>query len=228
MVLFDLSGTIVDSLKKGDRDALEEVSQEFAHQSYETLKLIKDNRRSIRRNFPLMFGKNADAAYQKYLTKLTAAIPLSHLFNDCADVLGLIHENGAKVGLITNRSDKYTENILTYHGLQNTFDAVVTGENRLGAEKPAADMVYLALEQTGFSADMASSCLVVGDSFVDILCADNVNATPILFSEKELQTPPIQERMQDTEKKPLVCVPDYKALHGFVSRIAASSRGLGA
>lgn len=84
------------------------------------------------------------------------------------DLLGKLGNEGYKLAIVSNKLDGAVKGLAQSH-----FDDLVPvaiGERNGVARKPAPDMVRLALEQLGSSAEKA---VYVGDSDVDLETAEN-------------------------------------------------------
>ncbi len=209
--LFDLSGTLLDSLKKGDRDVLDGICTKYAGQTYMELRPKKDPLKSIRRNFTNFFGARAEQAHDEYIEALIEALPLSELFDGAADTLFTLQENGLKLAAVSNRPTRYTEIALQHYGIFDAFDTVVSGDTVPGdIEKPDPAIIEHALNEMGLRHTFRSRVAMVGDTVVDVKCADGARVMPVLFSDKEVGTLDIQARLLDKSKLPLTTVNNYE------------------
>lgn len=219
IVIFDLSGTLVDSLTKGDRDVLNEICLKLANENYVSIRRIKDNTRSLRHNFQNFFGEKAGEAYEEYVYKLTQALPVSQLFKAAVDVVCFARENAIRTAIITNRPKSYAQAALAQHKINGLFDTVISGDNDEKIEKPNPAIISLVLRELKMSSVPRNAVLMVGDTIVDVMCADAANVVPVLFSRKEINSPEMLARIRDDSKRPLVWVPSHAAL---LAKIAAT------
>ena len=65
-VVFDLSGTLLDS-QKIDREALDHVLKAYGLPAWSETRKKRDSSKSIKENFPIFFGADADKAYEQYI-----------------------------------------------------------------------------------------------------------------------------------------------------------------
>lgn len=176
--LFDLDGTLVDSLPELHAGAVLAARE---------LGLVEPGRETIGR----MVGRGIRVLCERLADWWRAADPrAAELSTETAlEVLeriwtGMSGEGaaelpgafegvralkaaGVRTALVTNKIRPMTEAFLSSHGLGELFDVVLTGSDaeRL---KPAPDLLRLALEQLGVSAREA---VMVGDSANDALAA---------------------------------------------------------
>lgn len=79
------------------------------------------------------------------------------------------------LSIISGRGQKSTLRFLSQYELSNYFSAIATGQTCLHT-KPYADPIEWAALRMGIP---ASSCLMVGDTVVDILCGKNAGAQTV-------------------------------------------------
>lgn len=102
---------------------------------------------------------------------------ISHYF-DCAgtnsrpypDVLESLEELkriGVKRAIVTNKERRFTDRLLQAHGLNDTFDMVVSGDT-YSVKKPDPAVIYNCMNAVGA---VGPESLFVGDSFIDVQTA---------------------------------------------------------
>ncbi|WP_127599697.1 HAD-IA family hydrolase [Nitratireductor alexandrii] len=170
-VLFDLDGTLIDSVA----DLAAAVNTVLAAHGTQPLdvaavrgmvgngvaKLVQ--RAFEARGRPLDAAGRAaatDAMMAAYRDGLTAR---TTLMAGTAAALAQLRARGAALAVVTNKPQDATEAILDHFGLSQAFGAVVGSRPGL-ASKPAPDMLFAALDAIGATADTA---VMVGDSAVD-------------------------------------------------------------
>ena len=172
VVLFDLDGTLIDSVP----DIAAAVNRLLGEDGHEPLAI--DEVRSMIGNGVKKLVERAYAArgitlegapldettnrmmaiYGDHLTVETVLMP------GAGEILAAYHKARVKLGVVTNKPESFTRTILAHFGLSEIIDVVVGGDT--GPErKPAPDMLNHALEQVGLT---ASRALMVGDSPADI------------------------------------------------------------
>lgn len=79
------------------------------------------------------------------------------------------------LSIISVRGQRSTDRFLTQYGLSSYFAVVVTGQT-CGHTKPYPDPLELAASRMGIS---TASCLMVGDTKIDILCGKKAGAQTV-------------------------------------------------
>lgn len=174
-VLFDLDGTLIDSVP----DLAASVNELLGRRSLpalspEQVRSMVGNgvRKLVERAFAARSCPLADAEldkahremveiYSSQLTRLTRLLP------GALETLAHLHESGVRLGVVTNKPEQPTREILLHFGLTERLGAIVGGDS-VRHMKPAPDALYLALERLDADAGRA---LMVGDSTTDIEAA---------------------------------------------------------
>lgn len=168
-VLFDLDGTLVDSMwvwKEIDIDYLgkfgfslpENLQSEIDGMSFSETAMYIKNKFQIPDSVEEIKAQWNKMAWDKY----TYEVPLK---DGAMEFLDYCRENGIKLGIATSNSRELVNNIIEVHGLSDYFSGVVTGcEVEKG--KPAPD-VYL--EAARRCRTDPASCLVFEDIVPGIL-----------------------------------------------------------
>lgn len=110
----------------------------------------------LEREYEAMIGIYAD-----HLTVLTVLMP------GVREVLDELRARDLLMAVVTNKPQMPTEAILDHFGLSAYLGAVIGGDSVV-EKKPAADMVFAALELLGVALEDA---VMVGDSLADVGCA---------------------------------------------------------
>ena len=170
-VLFDLDGTLIDSVA----DLAAAVNTALVAHGARPLG-VADVRgmvgngvaKLVQRAFEAR-GRPLDAAGQATATDAMMAAyrdgltARTTLMAGTPAVLAQLRSMGAALAVVTNKPQEATEAILDHFGLSQAFGAVVGSRPGL-ASKPAPDMLFAALGAMGAAADTA---VMVGDSAVD-------------------------------------------------------------
>lgn len=174
-ILFDLDGTLIDSAP----DIAASVNELLARRhlpalSLEQVRSMIGNgiKKLVERAFaasgaPLTKAKLEDAngemtaIYRKHLTKLTVLLP------GVQEAIAQLHVAGFALGVVTNKPQVATREILLHFGLTDRLGVIVGGD-AVSHMKPAPDALLLALERLGVDPAMA---LMVGDSVTDFEAA---------------------------------------------------------
>jgi phosphoglycolate phosphatase len=92
---------------------------------------------------------------------------MTRLLPGAADLLVTLHRLGKRIGLCSNKPQRFSRDLLAHLGLADYFD-VILGPEDVGRPKPAPDMLLRALRVLDVS---ATDVLYVGDMTVDIQTA---------------------------------------------------------
>lgn len=179
-VLFDLDGTLIDSVP----DVAMAVNDLLATEALDALSMDEVRtmigngvRKLVERAFAArqnpIEGAHLDAMtdrmmgiYGRCLTVGTTLMPGAY------DIVTAYARAGVKIGVVTNKPEAFSRTIIEHFGLGPSVRVIVGGDTG-PARKPAPDMLRHALEQIGVGAHRA---LMVGDSPADI---DAAKATPM-------------------------------------------------
>jgi len=165
-VLYDLDGVLVDSMQAWFR-VIQRGARELGHPevSFEHFRrTFGQGVEADRAEFlPEWTSPEVAAFYQRAFAEELAGVEIK---GEATRVLEGVRSLGLRQALVTNTPLELAREILRRTGLGRYLDALAcAGE---AAEKPAPDLIWLALERLGSSADQA---LYVGDSETDRLAA---------------------------------------------------------
>jgi len=172
-VVFDLDGTLVDSLSVTFAAFNHGIlSQGGKH--HEPLELMKYFGPGEDRIFAAILGseRKAEAAYQacrQYLDENLDRVPLH------AGILDLLEElkrRSIPISIFTGRSWNTTEVILKHHGMMDRFVTVVANDH-VGHPKPSPEGLHLALSRMRME---PSEVLFVGDTWTDMRAAQSAGS----------------------------------------------------
>jgi len=192
-VLFDLDGTLVDSapdIAAACNELLATRALPSLTVPQVTLMIGNGVEKLVERAFaaagaPLsgaaLLQANKDMApiYLRHVTEHTTLMP------GVREVLAVLHVRGVKLGVVTNKPQAATREILLHFGLLEMFKAVVGGD-AVVAKKPAPDGIFLALEKCGID---PADALLVGDSHADVGAARAAGIPVVLVRGGYTQTP---------------------------------------
>jgi phosphoglycolate phosphatase len=99
--------------------------------------------------------------YANHLTEFTVLMPAA------VETLEVLHEEGVRLAVATNKPQRAAEAVLDHFGLFPYLDSVVGGDAGV-AKKPAPDILLAALDRLGVE---PWNALMVGDSAADVASA---------------------------------------------------------
>ncbi len=116
----------------------------------------------------------ADAYRQAYHAARGEAEPEEPLFPGIAGMLAELNRGGYLLGVATGKGRRGLDSVLARHGLRDLFVTLQTADR--SPSKPAPDMVYNALAETGA---VAAETVVIGDTTYDMAMARNAGVAAI-------------------------------------------------
>ncbi|MBB3935877.1 phosphoglycolate phosphatase [Aureimonas phyllosphaerae] len=174
-VLFDLDGTLVDSLPD-IHAALNETLESLGEPPF-TIEAVG---RMVGQGVQILIGRayealdkeidpaTRDKIAERYLAIYAArSTELTTLNAGATDCVRILAERGIPLGVVTNKPGAETADILAHFGLADRM-AVVVGGDAGPRKKPAPDLVVFACRQLGIEPGEA---LFVGDSENDVEAA---------------------------------------------------------
>lgn len=179
-VLFDLDGTLVDSLP----DIIASVrltEQELGLvgcSDAEVCHWIGNGARVLIRR--VLTGDMDSIPDDDALEKTFAVfmrhyavqgIKLTSLYPGAEDVLKKLRQQPIRIGLVTNKPKAITVDLIQKLNIEHYFD-VVLGGGDVANPKPHGEMLITAAEKLGVA---VKDCLMVGDSSNDVLAARNAD-----------------------------------------------------
>ncbi len=176
LVMFDLDGTLIDSVPDLAA-AVDRMLQQrgCAPAGVDRVRLWVGNgaRVLVRRalagsiEHAAVDEFEADAALADFLQAYAADHSRSQLYPGVRDYLDHLQQQGTPLALITNKPSRFLADLLAAHGLQQHFSWVLGGDS-LPVQKPDPAALNQVLAEAGVSARQA---LFIGDSRSDILAA---------------------------------------------------------
>jgi HAD superfamily hydrolase (TIGR01509 family) len=171
-ILFDLDGTLVDSLSatfESFNRGIEAVGGRRLTPQ-EILKHFGGGEAGI---FARIVGPDkadtAFAACRAYVDEHLADVPLHA---GVPELLERLHGAGVPTGIFTGRSWETTELILRHHGLLDRFRTVITSDH-VSQPKPAPEGIHTALRRMGLE---PHDVIYVGDTWMDLRAAQLAGA----------------------------------------------------
>ncbi len=182
-VLFDLDGTLVDSMwvwRNIDIDFLSAIGQELPADLQkciegmsftETAEYFK-KRFSIDDDVEDIKKKWNQMAYDKYTSEVK-------LKKGAKEFLARLKSDGIRIGIASSNSVTLIEGALKAEGVLEYFDAITTG-CEAGAGKPAPDIYLLAAKKVGIA---PSECLVFEDIPMGIMAGNSAGMTTVAVED---------------------------------------------
>ncbi len=173
--VFDLDGTLVDSVPDLtlalnaalDQSCLPQVSasQVRSWVGNGSAKLVERAAQFIQPDMPLF---QISALHKQFLQSYSGVLcKESQLYPGVESLLDTLKQQGKQLALLTNKPVQFLPELLQHLGIDHYF-AMVLGGDSLPEKKPSPMPLQHILQQLSVPED---SCLMVGDSRSDILCA---------------------------------------------------------
>jgi phosphoglycolate phosphatase len=179
-VLFDWDNTLVNTWPV-IHEALNKTFTELGHAPW-PMDIVKQRvARSMRDSFPEIFGEDWQAAGEKYQSNFRA-IHLERLkaLEGAETMLAYLRKQPVYMAVVSNKKGVNLRLEVEHIKWGHFFDKVV-GADDTPRDKPAPDMVYAALEGSGIKA--GPDVWFVGDSHVDMECANAAGCVPVWYGE---------------------------------------------
>ena len=175
-VLFDLDGTLIDSVPDITLSVNELLTSEQLPplEEAQVRRMVGHGIRALVRKIYHAQGIALDVAsldcrtdamleiYPRHLTGRTTLMP------GVREMAAFFVANGARLALVTNKPESAARTILSHFGLSDSFTVVIGDGDHQLARKPQPDMLLAALTRLGVA---AADAIMVGDSAVDIAAA---------------------------------------------------------
>ncbi|AOT06625.1 HAD family hydrolase [Pseudoalteromonas luteoviolacea] len=176
-ILFDLDGTLVDSVKEMHLAlnlALSDVAFPVVSQGQVQQWVGNGIDVLVKRGLSCHVEINPDLS-EVLITQAIARFKVHYqeLVGEYAELypgveIGLYELGTLPKALVTNKNRAFTLQLLQKLNIAKHFDVIVCGDD--GNKKPAPDLLQLACEQLGINAEQA---IMIGDSKSDILAAQH-------------------------------------------------------
>lgn len=196
-VLFDLDGTLVDSLPElydGVRRALLEIGQPVPSQDAVRDMIGRGVSVLAERVRQYLHLTDNDVTQETLLGLFVKYWALSDgrqttFFPGVLEAMTTLKSQGISVGLVTNKWRELTLEFLAQRGLQTFFDVIIAGDD-CPRNKPAPDMLLKAMETLHV---LPVETVMVGDSRNDALAARSAGVIAALVETGYNEGVPISE-----------------------------------
>ncbi|EAW28558.1 putative phosphoglycolate phosphatase, contains a phosphatase-like domain [Alteromonadales bacterium TW-7] len=203
LVIFDWDGTIMDSINK---------IVNCIKCSAQSLNIAPPSDTAIKNIIGLSLEKAMAVLFPSYPTKQTALINAykahykvdstpTPVFDDVANVLNALKQNGAVLAIATGKGRDGLERLLNQSQLRHFFSATRTSDD--AQSKPSPDMLYQLLDELGVSANEA---VMIGDTKIDMAMGRAANMDRIGV------TMGVHNAQQLSEYDPIATVDSYQQL----------------
>ena len=167
-VLFDLDGTLVDSLEDLT-DAVNHVRQQFVLPPLATsavsMLIGKGALNLLQRALPTCSSTEIERALQLFFDYNAAHIvDKSRLYPGVREMLEVLQNKGVRLAVVSNKSESLSRLILKSLGIHDCFESI-SGGDTFPESKPSPLPLLRVIEQQGVA---PQECLMVGDSINDI------------------------------------------------------------
>lgn len=180
VILFDMDGTVIDST--------EAILEGFcvAFEQFEKYSATEEDIKALI-GYPLdiMFARlgveeaYVEAhvnAYKQHYRKISTQ---KTVLLERAEESILLAKEFARLGVVTTKTGKYTEELLEHFGLLEYFEVVI-GREHVKNPKPHEEPILKALDKMQVSAN--TSVYMIGDTLLDVHAAQNANVACIAVS----------------------------------------------
>lgn len=176
-VLFDLDGTLIDSIELILRSARHAFRDRRGH--------VPDDS-----EWRTLIGMPLDASFRRYATddadvaallakyreyQMANHDTLVKCYDEVVETVDFIRASGHPVAIVTSKTTTMTRRGLDVSGLGNHFDTII-GCDVCERHKPDPQPVQIALDRLGYQPDEA---VFVGDSVYDMLAGNAAGVTTI-------------------------------------------------
>ncbi len=185
-ILFDLDGTLIDSVPDL-HVAINHLLKTLGEPPVELAKIahwvgngsLTLVERALTFSHQAIDEKSLNAAHDVFLNAYQAIDnQYSVLFEGVKETLGAFHEKGIRMGLVTNKLERFVPALLKQFDLVSFFEVVVADDGAHEKKPSAAPLLYAA-RQLGVP---VSNCLMVGDSLSDIAAAKACGMANVLMT----------------------------------------------
>ena len=191
ILVFDLDGTLVDSAP----DIAAAVNALFAELELPAMELalirrmIGDGAPVLLERALLHVGATQTAAelMPRYSVHYSEnAVGLTKLYPNVGETLTALHAAGCRLGICTNKPIGPTRAVLAAFGLDSMIEHVIGGDS-LPQRKPQPEPLWNVIRALGGTPE---SAVMIGDSAVDIACAEAAGVPAVIIPSGYGMVPP--------------------------------------
>jgi phosphoglycolate phosphatase len=180
-VLFDWDNTLVDTQDNINNA----ISYTISAMGYSN-KIVDESFHASRKDYMIsLFGnqwEKANKIYQQYLDD--AFLQNITLNPGVEEMLKKLKSYSIYTAIVSNKKNTNLRKEVSYFKLDNYLDKIV-GSGDTHEDKPYATPVFCALDKSLLPIN-EKNVFFIGDSITDILCAQNANCLPIVYSQSPI------------------------------------------
>ena len=179
-VLFDLDGTLVDSLNAWFyvyNDALSQFGFPAISKKEFKKHFGSPIEKDVKRDYSGCTIRQVEEAYNRNFLK---RISLVRIFPDAKATLESLRKMGCSLALITGSTEPITNSLLKKFNLKKYFDAVLTMKD-VRHRKPAPDAIFKACKLMKIQ---PKNAILIGDSINDVIAGRRAKVTTIGYRTK--------------------------------------------
>ena len=178
-ILFDWDNTLVDTWP-AIHESLNMTMRYMQYPEWSLEQVKRDVKKSMRDAFPEIFGDRWEEASQHYQQSYRS-IHLNNLLPlpGASEMLAAAYPH-IPLGVVSNKRGVSLRIEVPHVGWKNYF-SVLVGAGDAARDKPNADPALMALEK--LSIVPSPNVWFVGDTTVDLECANAAGLTPILYGD---------------------------------------------
>lgn len=185
-IIFDWDNTLVDTWPV-IHEALNNTFRDMGTPQWTFDDTREKVKKSMRDSFPEIFGDTWEKAAELYQNYYRAShLEKLHALPRAEEVLQKIKALGIHNVVVSNKKGPNLRQEIEHLGWTGYFQGIV-GANDAARDKPHADPVHLVFEKTDIKP--AADVWFIGDSEVDIECAEVCGCTAILYGAEARVNP---------------------------------------
>ena len=206
-ILFDWDNTLVDTWPV-IHDAMNVTLKYMGCDGWDMVETRKRVRRALRETFPELFGTRWQEARDVFYERFHKIhLERLEIIDGAQELIKLLAKSPIYVAVVSNKNGENLRREAEYLGWSNYFDVMV-GAADAAKDKPAMEPVLMALGGSGFAP--GKEVWFIGDTEIDVQCANNSGCTSILISNGT------DYLIQDSDMTPDIKIPNLIYLMGLV------------
>lgn len=184
-ILFDWDNTLVNTWPT-IHEALNHCMREMGQPEWSMEKVKNHVKQSMRDAFPELFGDQWEEAAHIYQTYYRS-IHLRNMeaLDGSETVLQWLQTQPVYVAVVSNKRGPNLRTECDHIGWTHYFDRII-GADDAERDKPDPAPALMALEGSGISP--SASVWFIGDTVIDLECAANLGAIPVLYGNVQTDT----------------------------------------